>query len=696
VSMPAPDRVEPANNHGILPRARLAPLLPGARPMTFAQNWREGRRRPLVPRACLAVLIVFVFLTSSPGASFVGGPSSPGPHAASTGSSPSDPASPSVAPVLPRGSGLVSAGSTNSEWVNVTAGIPNGPPPRSNASAIYDPNGSFLLLFGGQIGPTPLNDTWTFANGVWTQLYTRNSPVARFGAGITYDQVHGYVVLFGGATSPGPTGVIQVNVTWDFYGRNWHHLGTTTPPRGRSFPSFAYDPNLNASVLFGGLLPTNQSAETWELDYVDKNWTWTPITAGGPGQPLARVAGSMTFDNSTRQLIMFGGWDPETATPLLLNDTWVYNESASDPNASTWTAEITPPNLSPRSDAAIAFNPTLDAVVLFGGLGANGPLNDTWLWNGSTWNPASAPGPSPNPRSGDVLSECPTPGGNETSPALASILLGGTLAPGVLALDVWFYGDLPLSVLPPTVTPRASDVGHPGTLSVFAFGGSSRTYTYTWLQLPPGCVSQNLPEFTCTPTSSSNAPYPVNVSVRNGSGVTVFSPSAAWSVNPPPSVTLFTVLPSPLPAKTELTISVLYSGGTVPLAFLYTGLPAGCSSIDSAQFNCTPSTPGNYSIQVKITDADGESDTGSTSLVVGDPVGTGSALWEYVLEGIVISAVAVVLIEVVRRKLRPPARGRGRGAPGSPASKYSNGVKPWDESKAPAPVQPAYDEGQPK
>jgi hypothetical protein len=581
---------------------------------------------------------------------------------------------------LPQGSGLAPAGGANSEWVNVTAGIPNGPPPRSNASVVYDPLGPYLLLFGGQIGPTPLNDTWTFANGVWTQLHPRISPVARFGAGITYDAFDRYVVLFGGATGSGPGGVIQVNATWKFVGGNWHHLGTVTPPRGRSFPSFAYDPTLDANVLFGGLLPTNQSAETWELAATN----WTPITSGGPGEPLPRVAGSIAFDNTSGQLIMFGGWDPETASPLLLNDTWSFLGNAADPNASTWVEESTPSGPSPRYDAAAAFNPTVNAIVLFGGQGTNEVLSDTWLWAGTAWVQYAGTGPSPNPRLGDVLSECPTPGGSEASPVFANILLGGSLSPGVLAADVWFFGALPLAVLPPVVTPTATDVGHPAMLSVFAFGGASLTYTYTWEQLPPGCASRNLASYTCTPSGSSNAPYLVFVSVRNASGATVTSPTAAWSVNALPTVILFTALPSPVPAGSQLSISVLFSGGTSPLTFQYSGLPAGCSSIDAAQFNCTPQTPGNYSLKVQITDADGHNDTGFTALVVGDPVAVGSSLWQYVIEGIGFAVAVIILLEVLRRKVgRRAGSSQFDGANGN-SSNEGNGVKPWDETKAPA------------
>jgi hypothetical protein len=553
---------------------------------------------------------------------------------------------------IPEGSGLVSDGAAGSGWVNVTAGVAAGPTPRSNASAVWDPLGPYLLLFGGEIGSIPLGDTWTFANGVWSQLHLIPSPSPRFGAGITFDTLDSYVVLFGGASSPGPTGVIQANVTWDFQNSQWHHLGTITPPRGRSFPQFAFDPVAGANILFGGLLPTNQSAETWEL----VGALWTPLTPGGPGEPFDRVAGTMVYDSSPAELLLFGGWDPETPTPLDLNDTWLYSWNSTQPNASTWSPQTPSAEPSPRFDFASSFDTSIGAIVVFGGEGAAGPLNDTWLWTGSDWAPGPGGATAPNPRLGAVLAGSSTPGGPSSPTDVPDLLLGGILAPGVLASDVWFFGVVPLAILPPIISPTASDVGHLVALSVFAFGGGSSSYSYTWRSLPPGCGAVNAASFTCTPTAAANTPYEISVTLRNASGVTVTSASSPWSVNSLPSLTLFTALQSPLPAGSTLNITVLFSGGTGPFSFQYFGLPAGCASMDAQQFNCTPNAPGNYSLRVVITDADGQTTTGATALVVGDPLPAASPLWEYVVEGILIAIGVVVVLNVSRHKLRQKSR----------------------------------------
>lgn len=50
----------------------------------------------------------------------------------------------------------------------------------------------------------------------------------------------------------------------------------------------------------------------------------------------------------------------------------------------------------PRKNAATAVNYTTGHIVLFGGTGASGDLNDTWLWNGTDWvQPSLATSPPP-------------------------------------------------------------------------------------------------------------------------------------------------------------------------------------------------------------------------------------------------------------------------------------------------------------
>jgi hypothetical protein len=631
-----------------------APRTGGTHPSRTAQSDCNGLYAVCCVVALMSILSATLPTITGAGAATIGAEhvATESLSVAASGSNPD-----AIPPLkIPAGSGLIPDGSSGSGWVNVSAGITGGPPPRSNASAVWDPLGPYLLLFGGQVGTAPLGDTWSFANGVWSQVHSSVNPSARFGAGITFDPTDQHVVLFGGATGIGPSGVLETNVTWAFANGGWHHLGTITPPRGRSFPGFTFDPLVGAVVLFGGLLPNNQSAQTWEL----QNASWTPLTPGGAGEPPDRVASVMVYDTASAQLILFGGWDPETTTPVNLDDTWSFSWDSSNPNASVWISLPTAPAFSGRFDSASIFDSTLNEIVVFGGEGGNAPqpitLNDTWLWNGTAWSQYSGPSSPPSPRLGATFAGTPAPGGSSSAPPFPELLIGGTLDSGLLADDYWFFGVVPLSILPPMITPGGVDVGHSATLSVFAFGGSSGSYTFSWRDLPPGCPSVNAPMLTCAPNAASNTPYQVWVLVKNSSGADVSSPTSPWSVNALPSLTLFTALPSPVPAGSGLSISVLFSGGTGPLTFQFFGLPSGCLTADIQQLNCTPTSPGNFTLRVVITDADGETTSGSTTLVVGDPLPSVSPLWEYIVEGIVLAVAMVIVISVVRAKARQKVR----------------------------------------
>jgi hypothetical protein len=73
-----------------------------------------------------------------------------------------------------------------------------------------------------------------------------------------------------------------------------------------------------------------------------------------------------------------------------------------------------------RSAAAMAEDPAHGDVVLFGGQGASGLLDDTWLWNGSSWSEAR-PAHNPPPRYGAQLAWDPR--------SHRDILLGGMGGP---------------------------------------------------------------------------------------------------------------------------------------------------------------------------------------------------------------------------------------------------------------------------
>jgi len=98
---------------------------------------------------------------------------------------------------------------------------------------------------------------------------------------------------------------------------------------------------------------------------------------GGPG---ARDQHVMAYDETRQQVVLFGG---ENSKGTLLNDTWVWD-------GSSWTQKSPVHHPSARLAPAMAYDENNQQTVLFGGSTSGGALvNDTWLWDGTDWTQAT-------------------------------------------------------------------------------------------------------------------------------------------------------------------------------------------------------------------------------------------------------------------------------------------------------------------
>ncbi len=118
--------------------------------------------------------------------------------------------------------------------------------------------------------------------------------------------------------------------------------------------------------------------------------------------------------------------------------------------------------------------------------------------------------------------------------------------------------------------------------------------------------------FTYTATNASGTSVPATVTV------TVTAPT-------------FTVSPAsgPLPSATvgsAFTVTLTSSGGNAPYSYTATGLPAGITLSAGGTFSGTPTTPGNYTVTVTITDANGATGTASYTLAVAAQVPVAGAV----------------------------------------------------------------------
>jgi len=156
----------------------------------------------------------------------------------------------------------------------------------------------------------------------------------------------------------------------------------TIPVGGRYAHALAYDAARNQTILFGGYNPNLISGgylgDTWAFD--GTNWTrLNPATS-----PSRRSAASMVYvpTISGGRILLFGGYDSNNQS---LNDTWLWD-------GTTWTQLVTASSPGPRYNSAMAYDAEHNKVVLFSGTGGG---TETWLFDGTTWTLPGVQNPPP-------------------------------------------------------------------------------------------------------------------------------------------------------------------------------------------------------------------------------------------------------------------------------------------------------------
>lgn len=188
--------------------------------------------------------------------------------------------------------------------------------------------------------------------------------------------------------------------------------------------------------------------------------------------PSARSYCAMAYDPASKKIVVFGG----QGSSGNLNDTWTFD-------GTTW-AQVSTSSAPPvRNGATMGYDRPTKKVILFGGFNGKQYLQDTWVWDGraSTWTQATMPSPPPS-ATGAMLFSDPVTG--------KATMFGGYNATKVIPVSsfTWQWTGTAWKKLSPSTVPIPRGWGiadlDPLHHNVVLTGGTGDTIrtdnTWTW------------------------------------------------------------------------------------------------------------------------------------------------------------------------------------------------------------------------
>jgi hypothetical protein len=317
-----------------------------------------------------------------------------------------------------------------------------------------------MVLFGGYSGSN-LNDTWIYDlnNATWLRKYPSSDPGARNDH--TMVTMYGYekVLLFGGIMGN------YDDETWVYHVSNnsWTQQNPLTKPASRDDHAMASIWGDDKAVIFGGDAGGVPFSDTWVYDLSNNTWArqWPSP------KPLGRNFPGMAGVYGTDSVVLFGGYNS-----FRRSDTWVYHL-----NNNTWIRKYPNPRPSARYGHNMATIPGTDCVLLFGGNDANGYDDETWIYSlgNNTWKQLF---PTPKP---DVRYDFAMASFSEINKIL---VFGGTGSVGNLN-DTWEF-NLRSYVNNGTFTSAPMDLNANSTFFNITWNSILTSNTYLKFQLKTG------------------------------------------------------------------------------------------------------------------------------------------------------------------------------------------------------------------
>lgn len=315
----------------------------------------------------------------------------------------------------------------------------SAPAPRCHVPVAYSPDHDLVLLVGGwrnEIVPSELfDDTWVFHVGArrWERRFPGGNaigrrsdhgliylpslrrfllmhgrqnrlydpvantwelmPVARAldesGQVVSYalggsptcglDPATGQVLVFGGSYGPTQTDFPDTTALYDVMANTYTVLDPPARPSGRVRPGFAYDPEHEVFVLFGGVRDqfSLRHDDLWIFD--PRRRTWSEIQCSNRPSPRGGYYG-MAYDEGADRFVLYGG---RHSPVLWLDETWTLELDWTRPGTALYTFDRVQARHREAWFADVTTPGDSDVRFLFRSSGSGAE------W--STWSPSTAP-----------------------------------------------------------------------------------------------------------------------------------------------------------------------------------------------------------------------------------------------------------------------------------------------------------------
>ena len=601
------------------------------------------------------------------------------------------------------------------KWTDLTNTAGRAPPAISAAALADYPTGGYVLLYEG----TGTQDTWSFTNGTWSELFVPAGPSPRFGMAGAFDPKIAAAVFFGGSSTgcSGPSSTC--GDTWF-----WSQNGSPSPLiRAFSATPATLDlgqtTTLSVSTL-GGVGPLSFGYSSLPPGCGTSNTSsllCTPSTTGSFHVVVSVTDSAKDVVTAATALVVNAalGVGPFAASPASLTvggttvlsatvtggtSAFLYAYTGLPPGCASQTVPALPctptgvgnysVTVTVTDAAGVSVSATTALTVVPAG-GSTGPQVYSFaavpaaivLGNSTNISVDARGGVPPlvyayaglpagcTSANVSTLVCTPTSAGTFTLTVSVKDSAGSALSVTTNFTVYPVGGGAGLTVSAFAATPGLVMVGQATVIDVLAAGGVG-PIGYSYSNLPPGCAGSNVSSLPCQPSSAGN--YSIHVTVFDAAGhragvrAALAVLTATGGVGP--SISAFFVTPAATTVGSNVTIVVSVSAGTLPLTYVYAGLPGGCLSRDTPVVECVPTAAGNFSVTVHVTDALGRTVNASAPLSVAPartvgPPGTSGAspsLFEtpagLTALAAVGVAVALALALILERRNRRRREGR--------------------------------------